>query len=108
MPRDAPGVEWSHRDALPAVELYPGVVKRTLWEGAGGRKALLLTFAPGGRFLEMDVHDPGPEDVYVVAGVFQDGVRDYPAGSFIHSPAGSCHLPQSTTGCTLLVYFPEG
>ena len=32
-----------------------------------------------------------PEELYVVAGVFNDGVRDYPAGTFIHNPAGSSH-----------------
>lgn len=39
---------------------------------------------------------------------FNDGVRDYPAGSFIHNPAGSSHVPQSSTGCTLFVFYPEG
>jgi len=46
--------------------------------------------------------------VYVVSGVFNDGVRDYPAGSFTHNPAGSSHVPQSKTGCTLFVFYPEG
>ncbi|MDT5269347.1 MAG: hypothetical protein QOH49_1533 [Acidobacteriota bacterium] len=55
-----------------------------------------------------DVHEPGPEEVFVVSGVFNDGVRDYPAGSFIHAPAGSSHVPQSRTGCVLFVFYPEG
>ena len=39
---------------------------------------------------------------------FNDGVRDYPAGTFIHNPAGSSHVPQSRTGCVLFVFYPEG
>lgn len=49
-----------------------------------------------------------PEEVFVVSGVFNDGVRDYPAGSFVHSPKDSAHVPQSETGCVLFVFFPEG
>ena len=41
-------------------------------------------------------------------GVFNDGARDYPAGSFIHAPAGSSHVPQSAKGCTLFLFYPEG
>lgn len=54
------------------------------------------------------MHEPGPEEVHVVSGVFNDGVRDYPAGTFIHNPAGSSHVPQSETGCTLFLFYPEG
>jgi hypothetical protein len=46
--------------------------------------------------------------VFVVAGTCNGGVRDYPAGSFIHGPAGSSHVPQSVAGCTLSVFFPQG
>jgi anti-sigma factor ChrR (cupin superfamily) len=105
---DVRGVVWSHSEDLPEVLLYPGVTKKTLWSGEGERKALLITIAPGHRFLELDVHEPGPEEVYVLKGLFQDGVRDYPEGSYIHHPRGSAHVPQSATGCTLLVFFPEG
>ncbi len=53
----------------------------------------------------LDVHVPGPEEVFVVSGVFNDGAHDYPAGSFIHNPAGSSHVPQSKEGCVLFVFF---
>jgi anti-sigma factor ChrR (cupin superfamily) len=55
-----------------------------------------------------DVHEPGPEEVYVVAGTFNDGARDYPAGTFLHAPAGSWHVPATATGCTLFLFYPEG
>lgn len=52
-------------------------------------------------FEELDHHDSGPEEVFVVSGIFNDGVRDYPAGTFIHAPKGFSHVSRSTTGCTL-------
>ena len=100
-------VHVASKDVLP-VEIYPGVRQRLLWEGANGAKAQVLEMAPGARFLRLDVHEPGPEEIYVVSGVFNDGLRDYPAGSFVHNPAGSSHLPQTQEGCVLFVFFPEG
>ena len=64
--------------------------------------------APGGRWPELDVHSPGPEEVFVARGTFNDGERDHPEGSFIHCPAGSSHWPQSQTGCRLFVLSPHG
>jgi anti-sigma factor ChrR (cupin superfamily) len=95
------------KDVRPQ-EIYPGVRKRSLWRGANGARAQLLEIDPGARFLKLDVHEPGPEEIYVVSGVFNDGLHDYPAGSFVHNPAGSAHLPQSKEGCVLFVFFPEG
>nr|WP_246155251.1 cupin domain-containing protein [Saccharopolyspora hirsuta] len=43
-----------------------------------------------------------------VRGGFNDGVRDYPAGSFIHAPAGTSHIPRTATGCALFLFYPEG
>ena len=51
---------------------------------------------------------PSPTRESAISGVFNDGVRDYSAGTFIHNPAGSSHVPQSETGCTLFVFYPEG
>ena len=95
---------------LPISEL-PGrmrVFRRILHEENRGFKILQVEIGPGRKFLELDVHEPGPEEVYVLEGTFNDGVRDYPAGSFIHNPKGSSHVPQSERGCRLLVMFPEG
>jgi anti-sigma factor ChrR (cupin superfamily) len=76
--------------------------------GANGASAHVVELDPGSCWEGIDVHEPGPEEVYVVTGIFNDGTRDYPAGSFIHCPAGSSHVPQSTQGCTLFVFYPEG
>jgi hypothetical protein len=102
------GYEWSEPADAPSRELFPGIRLRSLWRGPGGASAHVGEIDPGACWQGIDVHEPGPEEVYVVAGVFNDGVRDYPAGSFIHAPAGSSHVPQSRTGCTLFVFYPEG
>ncbi|MCF3147084.1 cupin domain-containing protein [Streptomyces platensis] len=92
----------------PVRELFPGIRVRPLWTGADGAKALVLEMDPGSHWEGVDVHAPGPEEVFVVSGVFNDGDRDHPAGTFLHAPAGSWHVPQSVTGCRLFVFYPEG
>jgi anti-sigma factor ChrR (cupin superfamily) len=99
---------WSHVDEVPAHQFTEGITLHQMWEGAGGRSCHVVDIAPGAAWPKLDVHEPGPEEVFVVSGVFNDGVRDYPAGSFIHCPAGSSHVPQSETGCRLFVFYPEG
>lgn len=99
--------EWASAATTPVRELFPGIRLRSLWSGPVAT-AHVLEMDPGSCWQGIDVHEPGPEEVYVVEGVFNDGIRDYPAGSFIHCPAGSSHVPQSTTGCRLFVFYPEG
>ncbi|MER5354823.1 cupin domain-containing protein [Kitasatospora sp. NPDC002551] len=103
-----PGYVWCAVHDAPTRELFPGIRLRPLWSGPDGAKAHVLEMDPHTRWEGVDVHDPGPEEVFVVSGVFNDGERDYPAGSFIHAPAGSSHIPQTTAGCTLFVFYPEG
>jgi anti-sigma factor ChrR (cupin superfamily) len=106
---DLTGVISSRPDQINAVEIYPGVRKKILFEDSMTKsKALYVEIDAGAKFLELDVHEPGSEQVYVIEGVFNDGVYNYLAGSFIHNPKGSAHIPQSKTGCKLLVLFPEG
>lgn len=99
---------WSHIDEVPVRPFADGITLRQLWAGQQDQKCFVVDIAPGAVWPKLDVHEPGPEEVFVVSGVFNDGVRDYPAGSFIHCPAGSSHVPQSTTGCRLFVFYPEG
>ncbi|MFI6866877.1 cupin domain-containing protein [Nocardia sp. NPDC050406] len=92
----------------PVRELFPGIRVRPLWTGSSGASAHVLEMDPGSAWPHRDIHEPGPEEVYVVAGVFNDGARDYPAGTFLHAPAGSWHVPTTATGCTLFIFYPEG
>ena len=101
-------IEWKHVEESPAAERAPGFRIRELWQGKNGAKAQFVEIAPGARYPGLELHEPGPEEVFVVSGVFHDGTRAYPAGSFIHNPAGSSHEPQSEEGCTLFLFYPEG
>jgi len=104
----AEGIVWAIASETPAVERAPGFRIRDLWVGANGAKAQLVEIDSGAKFPGLEVHEPGPEEVFVVSGVFHDGTREYSAGSFIHNPAGSTHEPQSAQGCTLFLFYPEG
>jgi anti-sigma factor ChrR (cupin superfamily) len=99
------GVVWSELKDAPVLHRNERFRVRPLWEDQRGvAKAMVVEIDPGGIYPGLDLHEPGPEEVYVVAGIFNDGVRDYPAGTFIHNPAGSSHIPQSETGCTLFLF----
>ena len=91
-------------------EIAPGVYEGSLWNGKDGKRALVFEFAPGAKFPKLDTHLSGPELIFVISGVFNDGKKDHDEGSFINNPTGSAHIPQSTVGCgcTVLVTFPEG
>ena len=101
-------IVWSELSNASPRELFKGIRLYRLWSGENGSRAQILEMEPGTCWEGLDVHEPGPEEVYVVSGIFNDGIRDYPAGTFIHNPAGSSHVPQSKTGCTLFVFYPEG
>nr|WP_280435539.1 cupin domain-containing protein [Nocardia carnea] len=103
-----PGYTSSAVTDAPTRELFPGIRQRPLWSGPSGAHAQVLEMEPGTSWPHRDIHKPGPEEVYVVAGTFNDGARDYPPGTFLHAPAGSWHVPATATGCTLFVFYPEG
>ena len=92
---------------VPAKEICPGIRKRDLWQGADGAKAQIVEIDAGATFPGLDVHS-GAEEIFVVSGVFGDGARQYTAGSFIHNPAGTSHVPQSKEGCVIFVFSPQG
>lgn len=108
-PMNLDGVVAKHwRDVQPKELFHPGFSTRLLWSEPSGRKALMFEIAPGAVYPVLDAHVPGAEEVFVVSGTFCDGKNSYPAGTFIHHPAGSSHVPQSKEGCVLFVFFPEG
>ena len=102
------GVVARHWQEVSPKPIHPGFTIRPLWSGPNGRKALMFEIALGAVYPELDEHLPGAEEVFVVSGTFCDGRNSYPAGTFIHHPAGSAHIPQSPDGCVLFVFFPEG
>jgi hypothetical protein len=73
-------------------ELYPGVKKRDLSDGANGAKALILEIdAPVRRSLNWSFTRADPRRCSYSQGRFH-GVHEYPAGTFIHNPASSAHV----------------
>ena len=85
----------------------PGIRVRDIWK-EGVRRAQEVDMAPGTVWPIVDHHVPGPEEVYVVSGDFGDGANVYRAGTFVHHPAGSSHVPRTQEGCKLFVFLPEG
>ena len=74
-------------------------------------RALCVDFAPGAQWPGLDVHEPGPEEVYIVSGTFRglttpDSVHQ--AGTFLHFERGTSHSPSSPTGGRLFVFYPLG
>ena len=99
---------------VEAVDVGAGIVVHRLYRSgpeADARRALLVTFPPGSAWPGDDVHLPGPEDVYVVAGTFHGlaGPRSaHRTGDFVHCDAGTRHSPWTETGGELFVYYPAG
>ena len=102
------GVRSLHESQAHARSLGPGITILELWKEASGRSVYRVDIAPGACWPELDVHEPGPELVYVLAGDFGDGQSTYPQGTFLHHPRGTSHWPQSVGGCSLLVVYPDG
>jgi hypothetical protein len=74
-----------------------------------GEVTSLVEYLPGAQFPEH--HHPNGEEILVLSGVFSDESGDYPAGSYLRSPAGSRHSPFSQPGCEIFVklnQFAEG
>lgn len=99
-------IVWQSIEDSPLQPVSEGISVRQLWQGEASARAMVVEIAPGGQWNGVDVHEDSSEEVFVVSGVFSDGVRDYPAGTFIHHPVGSSHVPQSTTGCKLFIFYP--
>jgi hypothetical protein len=55
---------------LPAKEIFPGIRRRVLWRGTSGARAQILEIDADAKFTTLDIHSPGPEEVFVVSGVF--------------------------------------
>ncbi|PCD00706.1 cupin [Halopseudomonas pelagia] len=66
-----------------------------------GEVTSLVEYLPGARFPEH--RHPNGEEILVLSGVFSDEGGDYPAGSYLRSPAGSRHSPFSQPGCQIFV-----
>lgn len=66
-----------------------------------GQVTSLVEYLPKAQFPQHE--HPNGEEIYVLEGVFSDESGDYPAGSYLRSPAGSRHSPFSEEGCLIFV-----
>jgi len=66
-------------------------------EGSNGAKAIITTLQPAPIWAKKTTTSLAPKNSMWVSGVLIR-VNDYPAGTFLHAPAGSWHVPQSTQG----------
>jgi len=99
-------IVWKNVEESPAQHVSEGISVRPLWQGTSSAQAMVVEISPGAKWVGIDAHTTNSEEVFVISGVFNDGVRDYPAGTFIHHPMGSSHIPQSKTGCRLFIFYP--
>jgi hypothetical protein len=96
-------MRWGELKDAPVKELFTGIRIRPLREDESEIRAMVVEFDPGSCWEGgNDVHESS--SVYIASGVFNDGKRDYPAGTYIHMPRGSTHMPQSKIGCTVFVF----
>lgn len=111
---DATQVITIHVDAIEPDIVGDGIAVHRLYRSGpepNASRALLVRFPPGAHWPGIDVHEPGPEDLYVVSGVFSGLTGEgsvHGPGSFIHLDKGTGHSPSSTTGGELFVYYPHG
>jgi len=74
-----------------------------------GHATSIVRYEPGSRF---NTHPhPKGEEILVLEGVFSDETGDYPVGTYLRNPPGSCHAPFSEQGCVIFVkldQFDEG
>jgi len=100
-------IAFANWQSQPTEKIFPGIKATSVWQGKTKGKAVVVAIEPGGKWQGVDVHETSSEEVFVVSGVFNDGERNYEAGTFIHYPLGSSHVPQSDTGCVLFVFYPS-
>lgn len=100
-------IVWKNVENSPAQSVSEGISVRPLWQGEVSGQAMVVEIEAGAKWDGIDFHEDNSEEVFVISGTFNDGIRDYPAGTFIHHPVGSSHVPQSATGCKLFIFYPE-
>jgi quercetin dioxygenase-like cupin family protein len=103
-----------HPEDVPEQIVGPGVSVRRLWRAGPGEdasRALIVDFEAGAQWPGVDVHEPGPEEVYIVEGTFLGLTGEgsiHGVHTFLHFERGTSHSPSSPTGGRLFVFYPEG
>jgi quercetin dioxygenase-like cupin family protein len=101
-------------DAVEPIDVGNGIVVRALFRAGPeptAHRAAVVSFPAGSQWPGDDVHEPGPEGVYVLRGTFHGlaGAGSvHEAGTYLHCAAGTRHSPFTETGGELFVYYPNG
>ncbi|MFI6290796.1 cupin domain-containing protein [Nonomuraea sp. NPDC050790] len=84
-------------DAVPAVEIGPGIQARML-PGMPGIRTWVIDLAPGAEWPRVDVHAAYGEAYFVVQGELIEGERTYGPGTYVAFGPETSHRPRSETG----------
>ncbi|GAA3148692.1 cupin domain-containing protein [Nonomuraea roseoviolacea] len=84
-------------DAVPGVELGPGVHVRML-PGMPGIRTWVVDLKPGAEWPELDVHETYGEAYFVVRGELIEGERPHGPGTYVAFGPNTSHRPRSETG----------
>ncbi len=101
-------IEWANVSDAAVKEKFGGTIRvRTVWQAPSGATAQVVEIDPGACWEGLDVHEPGPEEVYVVSGVFNDEyVTIPPVRLFITRPAHPTYLNRKP-GAHCLYFIPR-
>ena len=80
-------IVWKNAKDSPLRRVSKGISVRPLWQGESSAQAMVVEIAPGAKWDGIDAHDNNSEEVFVVSGVFNDGVRGSPASCLHPQPA---------------------
>ncbi len=86
----------------------PGRSHRRLWKGIHGARALLVEIDADAGSTKRICTTRVRKKSIVASGVFNDGTRGVPRRKLHTQPGRLTHVPQTSTGCVLFVFYPEG
>ena len=75
------GVTSTNWKNLPSNEVATDIFERVLWKGDNGKRAIVFEFKVGAKFPGVKTHEKGPEPIYVISGVFNDGRENHAEGA---------------------------
>ncbi|UNK49275.1 cupin domain-containing protein [Lysobacter sp. S4-A87] len=87
-------------EAVPAIEVGPGCLRRDLPAGPGLRM-WVVDMAPGAQWPVLDHHETG-ESYYVISGEVIEGETRHGAGTYVYFAPDSRHRPHTESGVRLI------
>jgi len=85
---------------VPAIEVGHGCRRRDL-KSRDGLRLWIVEMDPGAEWPNVDQHDLGGEDVFIVSGEIIEGEARLGPGTYMHFAPNSSHRPRTETGARL-------